>query len=503
MTGFPRRDALSFLTGGGEMGALIRAYDWGSTLLGQPETWPQALRTTVRLLLTSHHPMLIWWGPEFVQLYNDAFRQTLGPERHPSALGGHGRQCWDEAWDIIGPQIEFVMDGRGATWQVDHLVPLTRHGQRENVWWNYGYSPIDDDTKPGGVGGVLVICRDVTEEHLAREALRAGEARWRAIFENMQEGFALCEIVYGPDSRASDFRYIEVNAAWERLTGLPPEAIVGRLASEAIPGIERFWTDTYARVVETGEPAHFEYRVEALGRWFEVLAYRTEPGRFAALFLNVTERRAAEERQALLSLEVDHRAKNALAVVQAALRLTRAPDLPTFIRVLEGRVGTLARAQTLLAEQAWAGADLEAMLHGEVAAFLVTDSERSQVELHGPPVALPAAATQPLAMAVHELATNALKYGALSVPSGRVTVTWEFDQQGRLRLRWTEHDGPPLTGPPQRQGFGSRVLKGTVEGQLGGRVGLNWRTSGLDCTIEVLLTHLAQAPKRPATPQPA
>ena len=107
---------LGFLAGGGEMGALMRTHDWEATPVGAPETWPQSLRTTVRLLLNTQHPMFIWWGPELVQFYNDAYRQTMGPERHPSALGQRGRECGGEIWDIIGPQIEHVMTGRGATW---------------------------------------------------------------------------------------------------------------------------------------------------------------------------------------------------------------------------------------------------------------------------------------------------------------------------------------------------------------------------------------------------
>ena len=472
----------------------MRTFDWAATPLGPPGAWPQTLRTVVRLLLNSRHPMFIWWGPELIQFYNDAYRQTMGPERHPSALGQPGRACWAEIWDIIGPQIELVMAGQGATWHEDQLVPVTRHGRREDVWWTYGYSPIDDETQPGGVGGVLVVCTDVTAEHLTRETLRTSEARWRAIFQNMHEGFALCEMVYGSDGAAVDFRYLEVNIAWERLTGVPPATIVGSLASEAIPGIERFWTDTYARVVETGEPAHFEFRLAALGRWFEVFAYRTEPGRFAALFLNVTERKAAEERQALLSREVDHRAKNALAVVQSALRLTKAPDVPSYKKAIEGRVGALARAQTLLADDRWASADLRTLLQGELATFLDGGTGAQRAALEGAAVALPAGAAQPLAMALHELATNAMKYGALSEPTGIVSVSWQLENgpTGRLRLRWIETGGPPVVGPPERRGFGSRVLDGTVRGQLGGTVSLAWEAAGLICDIELPLARLTK-----------
>ena len=131
-------------------GRLTRAFDWAATPLGPPAAWPQSLRTAVRLLLNSRHPMFIWWGPELIQFYNDAYSRTMGPERHPGALGQPGATCWDEIWDIIGPQIELVMEGEGATWHEDQLVPVTRHGRREDVWWTYGYSPIDDETRPAG-----------------------------------------------------------------------------------------------------------------------------------------------------------------------------------------------------------------------------------------------------------------------------------------------------------------------------------------------------------------
>lgn len=156
------KSKVTFLSGGGEMGALTRAFDWNSNLLGAPEFWPDLLKTTLRMLLTSNHPMFIWWGPDLIQFYNDAYRKTMGPERHPSALGQRGRECWDEAWELLGPQIYYVMDGKGAIWHEHQLVPLTRNGKLEEIWWTYSYSPIEDDD---GIHGVLVICNDVTAEH--------------------------------------------------------------------------------------------------------------------------------------------------------------------------------------------------------------------------------------------------------------------------------------------------------------------------------------------------
>src|SRR6202163_4601176 len=96
-----KADFADFLAGGGEMGALMRAHDWSASPLGPPEHWPQSLRPAVRILLNTNHPMFIWWGEELVQFYNDAYRRTMGPERHPSALGQRGRERWAEIWDII------------------------------------------------------------------------------------------------------------------------------------------------------------------------------------------------------------------------------------------------------------------------------------------------------------------------------------------------------------------------------------------------------------------
>jgi signal transduction histidine kinase len=179
----PLHDGAGFLAGGGEMGALVRAYDWDATSLGSPTHWSQALKVAVRLLLSSGHPMFIWWGPQLIQFYNDAYRRSIGPERHPSALGQEGKECWQEIWPIIGPQIEQVMAGEGYTWHENQLVPITRHGSREDVYWTYSYSPIDDPDAPNGIGGVLVVCTETTEQVLSQQRAKTAEAKWRALFD--------------------------------------------------------------------------------------------------------------------------------------------------------------------------------------------------------------------------------------------------------------------------------------------------------------------------------
>src|SRR5277367_1278667 len=238
-----------FLSGGGELGALMRDYDWQSTPLGPPAKWPQSLKTVVRVLLTTEHPMFIWWGPELIQLYNDAYRQTMGPERHPKALGQRGRDCWEEIWPIIGPQIEYVMVGKGATWNVDQLVPVTRHGRREDVWWTYSYSPIDEG---GIVGGVLVVCNDVTEQHVLTEKLREANlrltdesSRLRHLFDEAP-GF-MC-VIRGPEHV-----FELANASYLQLIG--HREIIGKPVREALPELAgQQYLALLDQVYQTGKP---------------------------------------------------------------------------------------------------------------------------------------------------------------------------------------------------------------------------------------------------------
>lgn len=152
------------------MADLTRAFDWKGTVLGAAETWPDTLLTTVNLLLASRHPMFLWWGPELVQFYNDGYRPSIRGDKHPSALGQRGADCWPEIWPIIGPQIEAVMSQGQSTWNTNQLVPINRNGKLEEVFWTYGYSPVRD--KDGSVQGTLVVCSETTEQVLSERRLR-------------------------------------------------------------------------------------------------------------------------------------------------------------------------------------------------------------------------------------------------------------------------------------------------------------------------------------------
>ncbi|MGG5818488.1 HWE histidine kinase domain-containing protein [Falsiroseomonas sp. HW251] len=260
----------------------------------------------------------------------------------------------------------------------------------------------------------------------------------------------------------------------------------------------------FRRSLAADEPYEAEFRTrvpaaDGTERWLAARGRAErdaagEPARAAGVVFDVSSRRNAEERLRLLAREVDHRAKNALAVVQAAVRLAPRDDPAAFARAVEGRVAALARAQVLLSDAAWTGAELRDLAEGALAAFTPDGAAREghpRAEIGGPALRIAAPAVQPLSLALHELATNAAKYGALSVPEGRLSLTWERDPEaGMLRLRWAEQGGPAPDGPPRRRGFGSRVIEATIRDQLGGRVTRRWEPDGLVCEMAVPLARV-------------
>jgi PAS domain S-box-containing protein len=206
--------------------------------------------------------------------------------------------------------------------------------------------------------------------------------------------------------------------------------------------------------------------------------------RISGVTVDITDRKDAEERQVLLSREVDHRAKNALALVQSIIRLTRAGSMADYIAAVEGRIQALSRAHTVLAQSRWQGADFGGLVEEELAPFRTGDSSR--ISLQGPRVLLQPTPAQTLALALHELATNAAKYGALSCATGKVTLVWKLEE-GSLSLCWTEAGGPPARQPAS-QGFGTRLILASIEGQLGGQANFEWLPEGLKCMLSVPLS---------------
>ena len=204
--------------------------------------------------------------------------------------------------------------------------------------------------------------------------------------------------------------------------------------------------------------------------------------RISGVTVDITERKLAEERQNLLTREVDHRAKNALALAQSIVRLTRAENIKTYVNAVEGRINALARVHTILSLSSWQGAEIGKLVDEELAAY----STGGQIRFSGPEVQLQPATAQTLTLALHELTTNSAKYGALSTLTGRLSVQWDL-RGGTLFLVWQEAGGPPVR-PPTTRGFGTRSLLASVETQLGGQALFDWLPEGLICQLQVPLT---------------
>jgi len=168
----PFQKPLAFLDGGGEMGERIRAFDWSQTPLGPAASWPSALRTVVQLMLANRLPMLLWWGPDYISIYNDPYRPVLG-NKHPWGLGLPVRECWQEIWDVLRPLIDVPFQGGPATWNEDILLVINRYGFEEETHWLIAYSPVPDESAPGGIGGVLATVHEVTEKVVNERRLAA------------------------------------------------------------------------------------------------------------------------------------------------------------------------------------------------------------------------------------------------------------------------------------------------------------------------------------------
>jgi len=355
-----------------------------------------------------------------------------------------------------------------------------------------GRAEFDAAGRPVRMHGVSI---DVTDRRRAEDALRESEGRLRLAQDAAGIGAWERDIVTG-QATWSEQQY--------RLFGLPPggppptpAALRAMLVmGDGGPGLITDQIPPVAAAEPEGDaPMRGDYRIRRADtgeiRWIQALGRALRgpdgrPVRIVGVSLDITARRAAEERQALLMREVDHRAKNALAVALSIVQL--APrDVPAeaFAAGVTARIAAMARTHSLLASEGWAGAELATLVEAELAAYA------GHVETSGPKLRVSAGSAQPLAMLLHELATNAAKHGALAVPDGQVSLAWSREAEA-LRLVWRERGGPRLSGPPLRRGFGSRLLVALAERQLGGSVALDWSDpAGLTATLVLPARHLA------------
>ncbi|MCC6913401.1 MAG: PAS domain-containing protein [Rhodospirillaceae bacterium] len=471
------------------MGARIRAFDWSRTPLGPVAHWPQSLRTSVDLMLGSGHAMQIAWGPERTILYNDAYVPMLGA-RHPDALGLPFREAWPDIWGEIEPLVAQVFAGRTVRFE-DMPLLMTRHGYPEETWWNFSYSPVRDES--GAVAGLLNVTVDATPKvwaARAEAALRESEAR----FQQFATAASAALWIRNADTLAMEY----VSPAMRDIYGVEPSAFLGDIkhwASAIVPE-DRDVAMKHIERAREGEAAVHEFRIQRPSdgsfRWIRDtdFALYDEEGRVqrvGGIAEDVTEAKLAVEHQAVLLSELQHRVRNIMAIIRSITARTaeRAESVPDYARLMAGRLMALTRVQALLTRKANVEVDLGTIVRDEVDAQANHDG---QYELSGPDVALSPKAGEILTLAIHELATNALKYGALSAPHGKVTVRWEtFEKRGVpwLRFDWTEEGAPPRAASgPRRHGFGSELIEARIPYELGGVGRLVLSPGGARCHLE-------------------
>lgn len=326
---------------------------------------------------------------------------------------------------------------------------------------------------------VLSVLRDITERQEAEESLRDALEQSTEILESISDAFF---------ALGADWRFTYANRRALEMWRREGSGVIGRKLLEVFP--QAAGTEVYAAyedAMRTRRTVQLETVSPVMHRWLAVNMYPSRGGGLSVYFQDIQERKRAEERMRLLAAEVDHRAKNMLSLVNVMLRQTRAASVKEFATAAQGRVAALARAHTLLSDTKWEGADLGKLIREELAPFRLGKGGRITVE--GDAVALSPRAAQSFAMALHELTTNAGKYGALSLPDGTVTVRWRREA-GSLLLFWEEAGGPRVRVAGDA-GFGMRVIALAIHDQLGGDAAFDWRPDGLRVQLSIPASRLA------------
>ena len=502
--------------------------DWAATALGPRDGWAPHLSWAAELTLRSPLASALYWGPERLLLHNEAWTRLVGGQ---PAQGLPAAALPNSLWPLVAAAVaEVEASGRGA-FLAQQPLSLVRGGAAEETYWNCHLAPIMDGE--GRVAGILNQANEVTktvtvERRLSFQVRLADRLRGisdpeevkQAAVEALGEYLGAARVGYAEVDEAEGLAVVRQD--WTRDPSVP--SLAGqhtRIASFgeqalaffhagqliAIPDIRQLALGTPERTAAweaAGVRALITVPLVREGE-LKALLYVHEPKprawrkSDAAIVRDVAERswaaveRArAEQHQRLLINELNHRVKNTLASVQAIAFQTLKGDVPLAeARALfEARLMALSRAHNLLTAENWGGASLEGLvadatehLAGEVGRF----------DIAGEPLRLAPRAALALAMALHELGTNAAKYGALAVEGGRVAIAWTLAED-RLRLEWRESGGPPVE-PPARRGFGSRLIERGLEADLGGRAALHFEPSGVRCEIEASLASV-RAPER-------
>ena len=489
-TGFP--------PSGGELAALIRALDWSTTSLGPITSWPEHLKSAVNLMLPARAQIVLFWGPQFVALYNDAYAPTIG-EKHPRALGRPAQESWTELWDDLEPLLRRVLDTGETVFAKDRPFYIERHGYPENVYFDISYSPVRSET--GEIGGVLCIVSETTERVVAQaELARAKERLTQALSAAGMVGTFDWHVQ--SDTFYSDARFAEMFSV-DPVKGEKGAPLAEYLAGIHPEDVERI-ADAVNHTVTTRERYAQEYRLlqkDGNARWVEargecLYGEDGKPDRFVGVVVDVTSQKNAQERQRLLAREADHRVKNIFTNIHSMISLSArsARNPQEMAQALRGRLDALLRAKDLVrpgimgTEHASKSTTVDALVRTVLQPY--EDGTPDRIVLNGPEVPVGAKAVTGLALALHETATNAAKYGALSLSNGSIRVTWDASAD-HFTLDWVETGGPMIDATPQARGFGSLLTERSVTGELGGKIEHDWRRNGLRLRMSVPLERLA------------
>ncbi len=493
----------TFFRAEGEMARRMRLFDWESTPLGTPQRWSRSLHTLVDVMLGSRQPMFLTWGPERILLYNDSYALILG-KRNEQALGAKFEDVWYDILEKVEPILDRAYAGE-PTHIEDLALLMHRNGFPEETNFSFSYTPVHGED--GRVAGMFCACTETTPQVKAKEAMAAEKDRLEQLF---QQAPGLMCMVRGPDHI---FEY--VNTAYRDLVGHERE-LVGKPVREALPEVEgQGFVELLNSVYSTGEAfsasqmqvgirRRSDSEIENRFLDFIYQPVRDSSGAVNGIFVegyDVTERVEAQERQQLLLREMNHRVKNlfsvALGMVGITARSTQTKQEMT--RALQGRLGALARASAIsqfdaTSRDASGGTTFGALVSEVMEPYANDGGSRAGVQIYADCQELPIAgdAVTSLALAFYEMATNAVKHGSLSFPEGSLMIKWTIDGD-MLDFHWDEEGGPSVEGSPEARGFGTSLVKRSIEGQLNGRADWQWRQEGLSFHARIPLQNLAPA----------
>lgn len=602
-----REEALASAVDTPDCRSLIQIMDWSKSPLGPLDTWPSALRCALDLALPSDAQIVIFWGPAFIALYNDAYRPTIG-QKHPAAFGRPAKENWTELWDDLEPLLKTVLETGKTVSAQNRPFHIERFGYPETVYFDISYSPISASEK--GALGVLCIVNETTARVVAQQKLIENQQRLELLFSQTDAGIALSdragtmikvnprlcalsghseeamlagtlEAMLDPADRAAyrasikalftsgesfvqrftliganghhtpvscaaspvrdgtgaithavwtiiditeqlraqhlesqlaaivssshdailstdlNMRILSWNHGAERLYGYSAAEAIGRKVTMLLPSdrlheeVEIIEKISHGVAVAPHETVRLNKNGTRLDVRLTVSPVRDGSGRIIGASKSahdISDQKKSEQLQQAILGEMKHRIKNVLATVQALARQTfRNPAHKSAYQTFEARLGAMARTHDLLTADVWQATELNKLVEEALLPFGLAN-----FSIKGPKIEVSSRAAMAFSLGLHELATNASKYGALSVPGGSVEVTWSHDQAlQQLDFIWNEKGGPSVSAP-KGKGFGSKLIERVLAGEISGRVKLTYLAQGLHCQLSTKIANLKQ-----------